>query len=608
MRWPIQLTELRALCVAAVLAPLLGGCEQLAHTRSDEGQGATTGVGTSGHAGSSSTGSTSRGSVSSSAASSGSSGSTRGSSTGSSAASAGSTGSTTSSTTATSGTGSTTGSTTATSGTGSTTGTTTSGTTSTGTTGQAPGAPTGVAVSIDGQPSSTQWTASVTWQAPPSSGSSPILSYTLTATAPANPGGTAPPPVTAQLPAGFTSAAGFGPLVVDAHYSFTVTATNGQLTGPPSTPVAFDACPSLTPPSFAPAASPQPFLGGATSRVLLRDLNGDGQADLVAAVGQNIVWALAAADGGIGQLHTEQARSSNPIADFAVGDINGNAVPDVVVLYKNDPRLYTLLGSASGGFGSGPSVDLLSLAGTPFSPAYNDVAIRPRANGALPAIEVADTGNNQVLDVENLFPGPARGTANPINQASGGLLTGLLCAPLSVGASDAVIAVDDAANIDYWLARSGGLSPAFSVIGPGVAQGVAAADLDGDGLTDLVIGANAVSQTLSVVLGAPGGFSSTWRTYPLPGASDANATLAIADVNADGIPDIINADTGAGSVSVLLGVGDGGFAPDQAVLSNLSGPASLAAGDFNGDGRPDLAIAFQGTPVIQLYANTLACH
>jgi hypothetical protein len=72
--------------------------------------------------------------------------------------------------------------------------------------------------------------------------------------------------------------------------------------------------------------------------------------------------------------------------------------------------------------------------------------------------------------------------------------------------------------------------------------------------------------------------------------------VAVGDFNGDGIPDLAVADVGTspgytdGSVSVLLGNGDGSF---QAPVCYAAGTYSLAVavGDFNGDGWPDLAVA-----------------
>src|SRR5204863_2642248 len=73
------------------------------------------------------------------------------------------------------------------------------------------------------------------------------------------------------------------------------------------------------------------------------------------------------------------------------------------------------------------------------------------------------------------------------------------------------------------------------------------------------------------------------------------SSVAVADFNRDGKPDLVTANQGsspsyAGSVSVLLGNGDGTFQParDYAAGSHSS---SATAGDFNGDGWLDVVTA-----------------
>ena len=80
------------------------------------------------------------------------------------------------------------------------------------------------------------------------------------------------------------------------------------------------------------------------------------------------------------------------------------------------------------------------------------------------------------------------------------------------------------------------------------------------------------------------------------GGNGANA-VAVADVNGDGKPDIVisnwcsdNNCTG-GSVGVLLGNGDGTFQPATSYLSGGLYADSIAVADLNGDGNPDLVVA-----------------
>jgi hypothetical protein len=71
-----------------------------------------------------------------------------------------------------------------------------------------------------------------------------------------------------------------------------------------------------------------------------------------------------------------------------------------------------------------------------------------------------------------------------------------------------------------------------------------------------------------------------------PGPSPAS--VAVADFNGDGIPDLAVANYGqaSGTVSVLLGNGDGTFQAAQSYPTGASF-AGVAVADFSGDGIPD---------------------
>ena len=133
----------------------------------------------------------------------------------------------------------------------------------------------------------------------------------------------------------------------------------------------------------------------------------------------------------------------------------------------------------------------------------------------------------------------------------------------------------------------------------GSATGAAVGDFNGDGKADLAVGVSAGfgNGSLAILLGNGDGTFQAPVLWSVTGASPVS--VAVADLNGDGKADIVTANFGNneiqdyGSLSVLLGNGDGTFQP--AVKYTVgSGPSSIVVGDFNWDGKADLAVASVG--------------
>ncbi len=128
-------------------------------------------------------------------------------------------------------------------------------------------------------------------------------------------------------------------------------------------------------------------------------------------------------------------------------------------------------------------------------------------------------------------------------------------------------------------------------------RSVALADLNADGKLDLVVVSEDSNQTVSVFLGNGDG---TFQPQVRYAVGSFPYGLAVADVNLDGIPDLIVGNYSDNAISVLLGNGDGTFQP-QAVFPTGSGPSQVVVADFNGDGLPDIATTI--APVAVLLGN-----
>jgi hypothetical protein len=135
----------------------------------------------------------------------------------------------------------------------------------------------------------------------------------------------------------------------------------------------------------------------------------------------------------------------------------------------------------------------------------------------------------------------------------------------------------------------------------GGAGAVAAADVNGDGRPDVLVAADCLTvlgchSDVSVMLGNGDGTLQPAVSYDSGGT--VASSLAVADVNGDGKPDILVAECGPsecgsgehGLVGVLLGKGDGTFNPAVTYDSGGAGANSVAVADVSGDGKPDLIV------------------
>ena len=285
--------------------------------------------------------------------------------------------------------------------------------------------------------------------------------------------------------------------------------------------------------------------------VMVADVNGDGKQDaLIANLNSNTVGVLLG--NGDGTFHAAVGYASGGVGptSVAIADVNGDGNPDLVVA-NGDGNIGVLLGNCDGTFL--PAV------------AYNSGANSPQA------VAVADVNGDGNLD---LLVAHIVGVTQACNGGCVGLLLG---------------------NGDGTFRSAVTLSS-----GAFQARSIAAADVNGDGKADLVVTNrcrdNFCTQggAVDVLLGNGDGTFRSPVTYGSRGF-DASS-VAVADVNGDGKPDLLVTNVCANSkcqglVAMLLGNGDGTF--QRAVIFNAGGyfANSIAVADVNGDGKPDLAVA-----------------
>ena len=161
------------------------------------------------------------------------------------------------------------------------------------------------------------------------------------------------------------------------------------------------------------------------------------------------------------------------------------------------------------------------------------------------------------------------------------------------GVSDIASANGNDQNISVFLGNADGTfgSANTFAVGAGAVE-VASADLNGDGKADLVVTDGI--RSAYVALGNGDGTFGTPSTIRL---HNDPIGISIADLNGDGILDLAIAIYGPvnnsqGEVAILIGLGDGSFAPPVFYSLTHNG-VRLVATDLNHDGKLDLAVAVQ---------------
>ena len=373
---------------------------------------------------------------------------------------------------------------------------------------------------------------------------------------------------------------------------------------------------------------PKLDFGGPANSVVIGDLDGDGKPDLITSrnpslsvyrntIGETpIVPGNSPLDGSALASRLDLGAGDGPI-EAAIGDLDGDGKPDVVVVNNYDSTMTLYRNISSNGSltadSFAPRVDWAT-GSSPYGVALSDID----GDGKLDIV-VPNSGDHTVSVYRNIgSPGDLRieSFAERVDFSTGNL-------PLSVaigdwdgdGRPDIVTANHDDNSVSVLrnLSTPGSLTtrsfaPRVDFAAGPHPHSVVIGDLDGDGKPDLAV-ANYGNLTVSVFRNTSTAGAITADSFSTQVVfGGGGVDLAVGDLDGDGKLDLAVANWPGQLVSLLRNtstpgeITPGSFA--EPFDLHLAGNAhSVAITDLNGDGKPDLAVVTEMSSTLALFEN-----
>lgn len=322
-------------------------------------------------------------------------------------------------------------------------------------------------------------------------------------------------------------------------------------------------------------------VGTAPSGIAVADVNGDGNLDLAVSnnFSSDVSLLLGDGSGGFSAARTFVAEGQ-PIA-VALGHFDSDQLLDVFTanLVGSDGSI-AVLRNLGGGL-------LHGVEDVPADSGPSGLAVGDLDGDALPDLAVTHDSDKLIT-----FSGMEDGGLRVAQELTlGGRLRGSAAADLNRDGRLDLAAVDnDNGVVTVLLGKRGGGfgAPRDFATGPDPAA-VAPGDFNGDGIVDLAVAAFGPPGQLSVLIGLGDGRFAARCTTPV---EEAPVMVAVDDFNGDGLDDAAVVNEASDSVIILRSDGDCTFTTSQTLTSAqlVRGPTAIVSGFFDTDLFLDLAV------------------
>lgn len=346
----------------------------------------------------------------------------------------------------------------------------------------------------------------------------------------------------------------------------------------------------------------------APQAVTIADVNGDGMNDIVSsnARGGDVTVLLGNGDGTVNVPSIGYSTGGNPKTSALVADFNGDGVADIVVP-DNVFGFASLQGYGDGTFRS--ALDYYSPVPGGYGAGATTIASGDFNGDGYPDFVIGNVGYNNPtgsgIGITVFLANPDGSLQPGVNYGTGGSYQGVAVGNFEGGNGVDIAAVNQNNDgVQIWHGNGKGAFSLGTFYPTGLTEAytIAVGDFNQDGFPDLAI-VNSAPQNIqvSVLLNDAGNGFLPAVVYTINGSSGNGEAIAAADVNGDGILDLIVSEndnsTHTGSVDVLLGNANGTFQTAISTPLGYNSPGNLALGDLNGDGKLDLAVTIADTSV-----------